>query len=416
MTDPSPLVAHVLVDGEEPHDPSAVPPSGRPTCANCGAGLAGRYCADCGQLDQPLRLPVHRFLAQSFNEFFGLDGRVWTTLGVLLFKPGKLTAEFLRGRRRRYLRPLRVYLTSTLVFFVLLALLDPVGRIEASVTGGAADTDSTVVVGERLAEVEARIAGEPERVARAEARADALRARADSLRASPTPAADEAVEEALEAAADGARDALDVREGADDRLDRLRLEAAVLGALPPDSTVRLGDLRAASAQIYPETDSDINLPGWLAQSESVQRIREARTSREQSEAGLSFVRGAVGHVPTVLFLILPVFALLLKALYLRRGWYYSEHLVFGLHTHAFAFCVFTVVALLSMAGGGAGGVGTVALVLLWSIPLYFLLAQKRVYGQGWVKTVGKAVVLGTAYVMVLSVGIAGVLLLAAAIG
>jgi hypothetical protein len=429
------LAAHALADDEEPRPDDPAPRSGRPDCANCGTPLAGPYCADCGQRDQPLRVPVHRFLAQSFTEFFGVDGRVWATLGVLLFKPGKLTAEYVAGRRRRYLRPLRVYLSTTLLFFVLLALLDPVGRFRENIVQ-VDGLDSTVVVAAHLAHVEAQIAEEPARVARQRALADSLQARADSLQAALSPGAladvpldslgdaiaaeveaqRDALDEALEAAEDEADDLDDVRGSADERLARWRLEAAMLRALPPDSTVRLADVHAARAQIYPENQTNINLPEWMGRSESLERLDEARTGEEASVAGLAFARRAIGHVPTVLFLILPVFALILKVLYVRRGWYYSEHLVFGLHTHAFAFVVFTLVALLAVAGGGAGLTGVLAVVLWLTIPVYFLVAQKRVYGQGWIKTVVKALTLGWVYLFVLIGGLFGVLVLAAAIG
>ena len=441
--------AAVLADDEEPSPADPTPRSGRPDCPNCGAALAGRYCAACGQRDQPLRLPVHRFVVQSFTEFFGVDGRVWATLGVLLFKPGKLTAEYLRGRRRRYLRPLRVYLSSTLLFFVLLALLDPVGRFrENFIDVNLEDLDTTVVVAAHLADVEARIAEEPGRVARrverVRQRADSLRARADSLRAafdaegyddvpldslgdvisSRVEAQAEARDRALDAARDRAEDEADDAEsvggGLEERLAKWRLEAAMLRTLPPGDTVRLADVHAARAQIYPETSANIGLPDWMVRSESVRRIGRARTSEESASAGLAFAREAIGHVPTALFLILPVFALLLKVLYVRRGWYYSEHLVFGLHTHAFAFVVFTVLALLAAFGSGAGWAsaasGVVSFALMASVPVYFVVAQKRVYGQGWIKTVLKSLALGWTYFFVLIGGLISVLFLAAALG
>ena len=434
-----------LADDEEPSPADPTPRSGRPDCPNCGVALAGRYCADCGQRDQPLRLPVHRFVVQSFTEFFGVDGRVWATLGVLLFKPGKLTAEYLGGRRRRYLRPLRVYLSSTLLFFVLLALLDPVGRVQEGL--GVTGQDSTVVVAAHLAEVEAEIAGEPERVARQRALADSLRARADSLRAALSPEAlagvpldslgdaiaarveaeTEALDEAVEDAEDEADDLEGVRGSSAERLARWQLEAALLRALPPDSTVRLADVHAARAQIYPENNADLDgLPDWMARSEAVRRLDDARTDEDASQALVAFLRGAIENVPTVLFLILPVFALLLKVLYVRRGWFYSEHLVFGLHTDAFAFVVFSVVALLAVFAGGPGwsvvqspdsyesNPGWLSNILLLTVPVYFLVAQKRVYGQGWIKTVLKSLVLGWVYFFVLIAGLVGVFLLEAA--
>ena len=89
--------------------------------------LPGDYCPDCGQRAGPLRVPLGTFLVQSFTEFFGVDGRFWRTLGALLFRPGALTVAYHRGRRRRFLSPLRVYLVATVTFFLTLALLDPSG-------------------------------------------------------------------------------------------------------------------------------------------------------------------------------------------------------------------------------------------------------------------------------------------------
>ena len=416
-------------------------------CANCGEALRGSYCAACGQPDLPLREPVHHFLGRSLVELFGLDGRVWATFGVLLFKPGKLTRAYLDGRRQHYLRPLRVYITSTLAFFVLLALLDPVGRVgESLFDEGGVNLDSTVVVAAHLADVERQIADEPGRIARAEREADSLRTQLDSLVRAAVPggvALDDVPTDSLQptiarrvadstyadtfddlvdSVSDAADDLDDARADERQRTSGLELEAAMLRVLPPDSTVRLADIKAARAQIYPEANANIGLPDWMVRSESVRRLDKARTGEESAEAGMAFFREAIGRVPTVLFLILPVFALLLKLLYVRRGWYYSEHLVFGLHTHAFAFVVFSVVTLLAALGSveglstGTGAVGVLALILVWSIPLYFVVAQKHVYGQGWIKTVLKSLVLGTAYLFVLISGLVGAFLLAAALG
>lgn len=440
-----------LSNHEEPHDPSTTPPSGREACVNCGARLRGRYCADCGQLDQPLRIPIHRFLAQSFSEFFGIDGRVWTTFGALLFKPGKLTAAFLAGHRRRYLRPLRVYLSATLVFFVLLALLDPVGRVR-DVFDGDVESDSMVVVSAHLARVRADLADQPDRVVEAQREADFLRNRLDSLarttvpggagigdgsvdsmrsaltRAVPDSTYEETFEELVDDLEVADAELEDVRETVRERVAQGSLEVAILQALPPDSLVRLEDVHAARSQIYPQGNADINLPEWAIRSESVRRLNTARTDADAADAVTEFVRDSVGKIPTVLFLILPVFALLLKLLYARRGWYYSEHLVFGLHTHAFAFVVFSAVALLAAFGGGAGwsiiesksgrssNPGWLSRLVTLTIPLYFLVAQKRVYGQGWIKTIVKSLVLGTVYLFVLIGGLIGAFLLAAAVG
>ncbi|MEM8560504.1 MAG: hypothetical protein AAGG50_21990, partial [Bacteroidota bacterium] len=124
------------------------------------------------------------------------------------------------------------------------------------------------------------------------------------------------------------------------------------------------------------------------------------------------LRSTIRQIPTVMFLLLPLFAFLLKVVYLRRDWYYSEHLVFALHVHAFAFFVFTVVALLILLP-----VSDVLVVPLYlAVPLYVFLAQKHVYGQGWLKTAVKGAMLGGLYFPALIAGIVLAVLLAAAFG
>jgi hypothetical protein len=129
----------------------------------------------------------------------------------------------------------------------------------------------------------------------------------------------------------------------------------------------------------------------------VQQLRRARTGAEKSDALVALLRSTIAQLPTVMFLLLPLFALLLKLIYVRRGWFYSEHLVFALHTHAFAFLAFAVMAALLGSSGGARWAVLVSQLLAVAIPVYFYVAQKRVYAQGWLKTGLKALILGWIY-------------------
>lgn len=404
---------------DEPHDAASVPPSGDRDCPNCGARLQGRYCSGCGQLDQPLRLPAHRYVTQAVTEFFGIDGRVWPTLGSLLFKPGTLTNAYLQGRRRRYLRPLRVYLSSTLLFFFLLSVLDPVGRVSELVADRDEIADTTMTAGSFAARLDSVLADEAAEEARQQALVDSLRSRADSLRTAFR--ADSLAGRFSGPEAEGeARDRLgDVVDRAADETDRLgRLGGSLddrrlvwqreqVAAYPPDSLIRPGDLVMASEIVLGEDENgDLELgplSGLVKRGRAYERLKTARTTDDKIEAGLDLARVAIAKIPVVLFLMLPVFALLLKLIYVRRGWYYSEHLVFGLHTHAFAFLVFALVAVLAVVADGREWTGALDVVLLVSIPVYFLIAQKRVYGQGWIKTLVKAALLGATYSVVLTV-------------
>jgi hypothetical protein len=115
-------------------------------------------------------------------------------------------------------------------------------------------------------------------------------------------------------------------------------------------------------------------------------------------------------VPSTLFVLLPVFALMLKILYLFKRRLYMEHLIVALHSHAF-LCLALLLAFLAMAlrdavpQGFLHGLLGVAEGLLFAwMPVYLLLMQKHVYRQGWTLTLFKYCVLGFSYVMLLSFG------------
>lgn len=92
-------------------------------CRNCGAPAARSFCPECGQ-ETAIELPTaRRFLKDAAGRYVSLDGRLWRTLGALLFRPGFLTREYLAGRRRRYIRPARLFLVLSIAMFALFRLV-----------------------------------------------------------------------------------------------------------------------------------------------------------------------------------------------------------------------------------------------------------------------------------------------------
>ena len=94
--------------------------AGAAACPNCGSVATGRYCAICGQ-ETTVELPsAGRFLREAAGRYVALDSRLWRSLGALLFRPGFLTREYFAGRRRRYVRPARLFVALSIVFFAIL--------------------------------------------------------------------------------------------------------------------------------------------------------------------------------------------------------------------------------------------------------------------------------------------------------
>ena len=90
-------------------------------CANCGSPVSGHYCSNCGQRAGERRLSLGDIAHELAAEHFGLDSKLGRTVITLLRHPGKLTTEFLAGRRIRYVPPLRLYLSLSVLFFLLSA-------------------------------------------------------------------------------------------------------------------------------------------------------------------------------------------------------------------------------------------------------------------------------------------------------
>jgi hypothetical protein len=102
-------------------------------CPNCEAPLPEprpAFCPACGQ-ETRIAPPTLREFAQQFGgAYFSTEGALWRTLKLLLTKPGELTVQYLAGRRKHYVLPLRLYLSISVVLLVLLQLFGQVTVVD----------------------------------------------------------------------------------------------------------------------------------------------------------------------------------------------------------------------------------------------------------------------------------------------
>ena len=113
----------------------AHPDTGR--CLNCGADLTGAFCGACGQRSVPANPTVRELAGDAWQELSGYDGRIAETFRNLLH-PGRLTIDYIEGRRARYLSPVRLYFTVSVFYFLLAAAAPQVStRSNATIAGPA---------------------------------------------------------------------------------------------------------------------------------------------------------------------------------------------------------------------------------------------------------------------------------------
>jgi hypothetical protein len=129
-------------------------------CANCGAALTGEFCSVCGQKrfvasDRGFGSLLRQFMEAATD----LDGRFWGTLRALLAQPGRLSRDYIEGRRARWMSPIALFLLVNLVYFVSAVQSDLATPFEWEVPGRIALESADP--GARAAEDAARLRAEP---------------------------------------------------------------------------------------------------------------------------------------------------------------------------------------------------------------------------------------------------------------
>lgn len=354
---------------------STAPLPDHPNCLNCGTELQGQYCGSCGQRARNRLISLWELVQDAFGDLFEIDSRLWRTIIPLLIRPGRLTLDYLEGRRARYMPPFRMYLVLSVVFFIV-AFFDPEDDLsllfEAQPPPTAEEMDAQKQeIAEKREEVETE------------------------------------VNEVLnDLAADGII-------GADD--------AAVLGNDDGNKVTLYGDDEDGfNFQIDPETGECTfsgreDLPEWLKRRLTRERL-ETTCERIGADEGKTLGNLVLDNIPIALIVLMPIMALVMKSLYPLSRRYFVEHLLFFLHFHSFFFLILTLQILFARFGSlvSLPEVATVLPIVATSfyIPVYLYKALRLVYAQGHVATLIKYVILAVAYSIGATLTMMGALLFA----
>lgn len=93
------------------------------TCLNCNYVVENKFCPNCGQENTETRQSFHYLFTHFVEDLTHYDGSFWKTIKNLLFKPGFLTKEYLEGKRKKFVPPVKLYIFISFVTFLLPSLL-----------------------------------------------------------------------------------------------------------------------------------------------------------------------------------------------------------------------------------------------------------------------------------------------------
>ncbi len=255
-------------------------------CKNCGTALTGAYCHQCGQrADEPRRVVIG--LVQDFLvDTLAIDGKLARSIGLLLWRPGRLAQRYLEGKRVYYSPPFRLYLFASVFFFLFaFALVGKPDLGNAIVLDGA---DEVTLNEDVIAEVEVR---DPEAAAE-------LRSLNETLKTDAEP-----------------------DEQDDEKKERVPFED-----------------REWDAQGY-------SGPAWL----EPHLIRMFEASQRVVDDPRLFFAQSKENLPRVMLLAPVAYALILLLLYFyRRKFYVYDHFVVSLYMHAALYAYLLLAMLLNL--------------------------------------------------------------------
>ena len=347
-------------------------------CENCGAQLTGHYCSQCGQAAIDYRRSFGHVVLDVLNEFLNWDSKFFGTIGLLITKPWRLTNEFVEGKRVRHVHPLRLYLLASVAFFFAVNYGAKGIRFDPSKIPEEKRAEVAAAVAEKRDEIQKELDKKdlsPEERRKAQEVLDAL----TKPNTSPSPTAS--------AAPSATPSSAPTTSPSSSKSNRR--EYGAVGDRP--------------FVVFDENEkSTTPFERWL----------EARAKEKMGEHGTKmglFITTLFSNLPYMMLCCIPLFAFVLKILYIRRRIFYIDHLIYALHIHSFFY---TGVMLIVLATMGLNRVlpeilaGWIIALLWITFVVQIFLSIRYVYRQGWFISAFKFFLGGFVYFFVLLLALA----------
>jgi hypothetical protein len=350
-------------------------------CLNCNAQVTGQFCSVCGQQNIEPKESFWELMSHFIYDLFHYDGKFVGTMKTLLFKPGVLTFEYVRGRRAGYLHPMRMYVFTSATFFIIL-----ISFILGKETENG--EDPLMMTSSQQGAINKTI--------------DQLK---DTLKKAPDTAKNpiqneiDALQKVFYFFPSEKNSSFIPPEAGIDSADRKDI----------DSGKKFTRFKVLSS-IAEYDESQAKLPaekkdGWLLHAVTIKMIEINKKYKYDDKAFLKSLADHFLHsLPIMMFVSLPFVALLFKLVYIRRKQFtYVQHAVFALHIYSAIFIMILILHALGVLNDYLqwGFLKFLIAVGILGIFYYIYKAMRNFYEQGRWKTVVKYGLLLFTYAFVL---------------
>ncbi|MCO7227366.1 DUF3667 domain-containing protein [Pleionea sp. CnH1-48] len=384
-------------------------------CKNCNTPLTGPFCHQCGQPNKSVIRFCGELIKELLEDVIRLDSRAARTLFALLFKPGFLTLEYLKGKRFSYIPPLRLFIiTSVLSVFVLWVqnkVSPPDFNIEDSDKQEQVETKETPETPEPP--------DDPLKTETQEAASVAEDSSSKNDKEASTPK-NQFIGLHIDEDGKVTTGLSGTSANSDGKAEDSKKEAYEEKQPKKKDEPEASDDEFIGVHVDKEGEVRSNIPLPFVDDEDAKEINDKLRDKikEKIEKAKQypddFVEEMLAMIPRTTLLMIPFFALLMKLSYPFSRRYYMEHIINALHGHSFLFLVILISATVGELGESLIDSESTALswfgsllsfadslLRIW-VPIYFLIAIKRIYQQGWWLTTFKWLWLGILYILMFS--------------
>ncbi|NQZ81460.1 MAG: DUF3667 domain-containing protein [Colwellia sp.] len=374
------------------------------TCENCHTQVSGLYCGTCGQSVESTLKYFWAVILHLLDDILSFDSRASRTLFPLLFRPGFLTNEYIKGRRVHYVPPLRLYLFISIVFFITLKFI-AANNTEIQLPNHNAELSQRVTVQvNALKEKQANLSDEI--LTNNQKSIEQLTSLQKDLLNKKNKIVSSTALRLLHIELNIIDDGIPLSEKNQDRKLALleRLAQAKQG-------VKLVEDKLFN---FENNDDGTFTFSFLSDQNNKKLTAYAKVLEKKAEQTINsdirpLIKESISKLPQLMFILLPLFALLLKITYLFKKRLYLEHLTVALHSHSFIFLSILLLLLCDKIQDATaatypligGIVGFLNVILVFWLPIYLFKTQKHVYKQGFLLTFLKYSFVGIVYMMLI---------------
>lgn len=267
-------------------------------CLNCGRHVEEHFCTHCGQENIELRENALHMISHAIADYFHFESKFFGTVKPLLLQPGVLTAQYVAGKRVSFINPIRLYIFISIVFFIVTLSGTHINK------GSKAEHETAV--------------DQPKADSLAKAKEVELR---KTLANTPLPAA---LKDSLINATVAEIKASGKATEKSSKTNNFQIYSKWL--LDSDSTISAYENRQ---QLLPAAKRDNFLKHYIIRRNI--ELQKYPNVREKIKEDI------VHNIPKMMFILLPLFALILKLVYFNKDKYYYEHLIYSFHVHSALF-------------------------------------------------------------------------------